>query len=131
MRGLAALIVTGAAKVAAVVLPGRSRQAGWNVNNQQAIAVIELLFDRHTMVQVLVQAGLGAARFGKCVGAHNLSRPFVGRPQQDDSATLIGQGHAVIHQFFEVEMVAGRLEFEPFAFGLGQPAGYLIVGGHA
>lgn len=82
------------------------------------------------MAQPLIKPGFGAARLRERRCSNDLTRPAVCYTKHDFPSAFIGKRNAIIHQFFEVEIVGCRFEFEPLPFRLGQQAGYLVMVRH-
>ena len=105
-------IVAGAFQEAAVDAPRCAGQPGGDMGNQHAFAVVEVFFNRDAVTEALVQAGLGAPGLGEGGGAEDGAWPPIGDAQDHPAAALVGQRHAVVDEFLEMEAARGGLELD-------------------
>jgi hypothetical protein len=114
-------IIAGPFEKAAVDLPCRAGQPGGHTHNQHTALRQAQFLNRDTVAQSLVQSGLGAARVFERLRTYDEARSFVGHTQHDGAAAFVGQGYAVLEQFFKVITLLGFLELKPLTFRLKQP----------
>lgn len=84
-------------------MPGRSRQPGGHMNDQDSASCVPILFNGNLMSKSLEKAGLCSSRFGEGVCAHDRTRTCVCHAKNNFSSSFIGEGNAVLHQFVEME----------------------------
>ncbi len=82
------------------------------MHDQHSSALIVEFLDGNTVGKPLVQAGFGTSGLWEGSSAGDLPWPAVSHTQNDLAATLVGDGHAIIHELVEMEAGGGALEFE-------------------
>src|SRR5690606_31752739 len=105
-------IIACALKVASAHVPNLARQASWHMDDEHALALMEILLDRDVLRELLIDSRLGAPGLGEGGRAHDFARAPIGDSEKNMSTAFVGQGHAVAKEFVEFVTVGGGLELD-------------------
>src|SRR3990172_5319023 len=77
--------------------------------------------NRNAMRQTIGQARLGTSGFCKGGCPDDPARAQIRHAKNNLAPALIGEGHAILYEFLEMEVVFGFLEFEVRALWFAEP----------